>query len=53
MRLLIIFILGAAVFAAPCVYDVSSQEPSPLAGFLAATSHPAADAVHSRHRTDI
>ncbi|MBA1348046.1 hypothetical protein FE844_007340 [Rhizobium indicum] len=38
MRLMIICILGAAVFAAPCIYDVSSQEPSPLAGLVTAAS---------------
>lgn len=37
MKRIIIFILGAAVFAAPCVYDVFSDEPSPLLGLLAAT----------------
>jgi hypothetical protein len=37
MRMMILCILGAAVFAAPCVYDVASREPSPLAGVLAAT----------------
>ncbi|MBX4861184.1 hypothetical protein GFM13_19620 [Rhizobium leguminosarum bv. viciae] len=38
MRLMIICILGAAVFAAPCIYDVSSQEPSPLAGLVTAAA---------------
>jgi hypothetical protein len=38
MRLMIICILGAAVFAAPCIYDISSQEPSPLAGLVTAAS---------------
>ncbi|MBX5009335.1 hypothetical protein [Rhizobium lentis] len=38
MRLMIICILGAAVFAAPCVYDVRSREPSPLAGLVMAAS---------------
>jgi len=38
MRLMIICILGAAVFAAPCIYDVSSQESSPLAGLVTAAS---------------
>ncbi|AGS22203.1 hypothetical protein REMIM1_CH02426 [Rhizobium etli bv. mimosae str. Mim1] len=36
MRLMIIWVLGAAVFAAPCIYDISSQEPSPLAGLVTA-----------------
>jgi hypothetical protein len=38
MKLMILFILGASVFAAPCVYDSTSREPSPLAGVLAVTS---------------
>ncbi|WP_198956860.1 hypothetical protein [Ensifer sp. 1H6] len=38
MKLMIIIALGAAVFAAPCIYDVSSQEPSPLIGLFAAAS---------------
>ncbi|AHG45694.1 hypothetical protein RLEG12_21720 [Rhizobium leguminosarum bv. trifolii CB782] len=38
MRLMIICILGATVFAAPCIYDVSSREPSPLAGLVTAAS---------------
>ena len=38
MRLMIICILGAAVFAAPCIYDISSQEPSPLAGLVTAAA---------------
>jgi hypothetical protein len=38
MRLMIICILGATIFAAPCIYDVTSQEPSPLAGLVTAAS---------------
>lgn len=38
MKLAIIYILGAAVFAVPCIYDVASLEPSALAGLLAAAS---------------
>jgi hypothetical protein len=38
MRLMIICFLGAAVFAAPCIYEISSQEPSPLAGLVTAAS---------------
>jgi hypothetical protein len=38
MKRIIIVILGAAVFAAPCIYDVFSDEPSALYGLLAATS---------------
>jgi hypothetical protein len=38
MRLTIICILGATIFAAPCIYDVTSQEPSPLAGLVTAAS---------------
>ncbi|ARO30491.1 hypothetical protein NXC14_CH02564 [Rhizobium sp. NXC14] len=43
MRLMIICILGATVFAAPCVYDVSSREPSPLASLVAAASAASSD----------
>ena len=42
MRLIVIGLLGAAVFAAPCIYDTSSQEPSPLAGLVTAASATAA-----------
>ncbi|EJT05548.1 hypothetical protein RCCGE510_09965 [Rhizobium sp. CCGE 510] len=38
MKLMIICILGAVVFAAPCIYDISSQEPSPLVGLLTVAS---------------
>ncbi|MBB2672184.1 UNVERIFIED_ORG: hypothetical protein GGE64_000113 [Rhizobium etli] len=38
MRLMIVCVLGAAVFAAPCIYDIRSQEPSPLAGLVTAAS---------------
>ena len=38
MKRIIIVILGAAVFAAPCVYDAFSDEPSALAGLLTGTS---------------
>ncbi len=38
MKRFIICILGAAVFAAPCIYDAFSTEPSPLWGLLAATA---------------
>ncbi len=38
MKRIIIIILGAAVFAAPCVYDVFSDEPSALSGLLDAAS---------------
>ncbi|WP_112906583.1 hypothetical protein [Rhizobium leguminosarum] len=38
MRLMIICFLGVAVFAAPCIYDISSQEPSPLVGLVTAAS---------------
>ncbi|WP_204330404.1 hypothetical protein [Rhizobium phaseoli] len=38
MKLMIICILGAVVFAAPCIYDIRSQEPSPLAGLMTAAS---------------
>ncbi|MGR9497378.1 hypothetical protein ACVMIX_001733 [Rhizobium leguminosarum] len=38
MRLMIICFLGVAIFAAPCIYDISSQETSPLAGLVTAAS---------------
>ncbi|CDN51029.1 hypothetical protein [Neorhizobium galegae] len=38
MKLMIIYLLGAAVFATPCIYDVTSLEPSALAGLLVAVS---------------
>lgn len=38
MRALVIVIVSAAIFAAPCIYDLTSQEPSPLAGLLGAVS---------------
>ncbi|TWB57887.1 hypothetical protein FBZ98_102512 [Rhizobium sp. ERR 922] len=31
MRAIILLLAGAAIFAAPCVYDPSSNEPSALA----------------------
>jgi len=31
MRPIILLLAGAAIFAAPCVYDPSSNEPSALA----------------------
>ncbi|MBW9118253.1 hypothetical protein JNB88_32110 [Rhizobium cauense] len=35
MKLALICILLAGVFAAPCVYDITSKEPSPLNGLVA------------------
>lgn len=52
MKLMIIIALGAAVFAAPCIYDLSSQEPSPLIGLVAAASAidgATVDVAPSRH----
>nr|WP_261334195.1 hypothetical protein [Rhizobium leguminosarum] len=37
MKAATICILIATVFAAPCIYDVASTEPSPLNGLLAVT----------------
>ncbi|MGO4317254.1 hypothetical protein [Agrobacterium sp. MCAB5] len=37
-RTLVIAIVFAAIFAVPCVYDATSEEPSPLAGLLGAVS---------------
>ncbi len=33
-RWLVIALVLSAIFAVPCVYDASSDEPSPLAGLL-------------------
>ncbi len=38
MRMMVLCMLGAAIFAAPCIYDIGSQEPSPLVGAIAATT---------------
>ncbi|MBM7046846.1 MULTISPECIES: hypothetical protein [Rhizobium] len=35
MRPIILLLAGAAIFAAPCVYDPSSKELSPLASIAA------------------
>lgn len=35
MKRIIVWIIGAAIFAVPCAYDISSNEPSPLAGLVA------------------
>ncbi len=37
-RALVIAIVFAAIFAASCVYDATSDESSPLAGLLGAVS---------------
>ena len=37
-RAFVVAIVFAAIFAAPCVYDVTSDEPTPLAGLLGAVS---------------
>lgn len=31
MKKLVVFLVIAAALAAPCMYDISSSEPSPLA----------------------
>jgi hypothetical protein len=36
MKRMIILALCMAVVAAPCIYDLTSQEPSPLASGIAA-----------------
>ncbi len=38
MQLAIKCLVGLAVLAAPCAYDVTSREPSVLAGIIAAAS---------------
>lgn len=37
-RAIVILVVAAAIFAAPCIYDVASQEPSPLVAFVTAAS---------------
>jgi len=37
MKRILVLLLAGAVFAAPCVYDAFSTEPSPLAGAIALT----------------
>jgi hypothetical protein len=36
MKIAIICLLAVTVLAAPCIYDASSNEPSPLNGLVAA-----------------
>lgn len=38
MTRILVCILVAAIFAAPCAYDAFSLEPSPLAGLVAAAA---------------
>lgn len=38
MKRILVLMLAAVIFAAPCAYDAYSPEPSPLAGLLAATA---------------
>jgi len=38
MKKIIVSIVAIAVFATPCVYDILSQEPSPLVGLVATAS---------------
>ncbi|MBA8841389.1 hypothetical protein [Ochrobactrum sp. RH2CCR150] len=40
MKIFIITVLAFATLAAACPYDLTSQEPSPLAGLLAMTVGP-------------
>ena len=40
MHLAVKCLLGLAVLAAPCVYDPSSPEPSPIAAFVTPASTP-------------
>ncbi len=38
MKRILVLMLAAVIFAAPCAYDVFSPEPSPLVGLLAVTA---------------
>lgn len=40
MKRLSVFLVVAAVLAAPCVTDILSTEPSPLAGLVALATQP-------------
>ncbi|MFP3546743.1 hypothetical protein SB748_25175 [Rhizobium sp. SIMBA_035] len=44
MKRIFMGIMAAVIFAAPCVYDVFSEEPSPLVGLVAAVT--VADQYH-------
>lgn len=37
MKAAVIAILVASVLAAPCIYEISSKEPSPLVGLIDAS----------------
>ena len=34
MKKLVVFLVIASALAAPCIYDISSSEPSPLAALF-------------------
>jgi|GEM_PF-1268900 hypothetical protein len=46
MKIAVICLLAITVFAAPCIYDAASSEPSPLNGLVAAVQ-PGKQAVSS------
>ena len=48
MKRIIICILAVTVFAAPCIYDAASEEPSPVAGLVAVAQTIAAQPAGSR-----
>jgi hypothetical protein len=39
MKITVVCLLAITVLAAPCVYDLASDEPSPLFGLVAAATH--------------
>ncbi len=46
MKIAIICLLAITVLAAPCIYDITSNEPSPLNGLVAAIQ-PGKQAINS------
>jgi hypothetical protein len=53
MKGIIIFLIAGAVFAAPCVTDIISTEPSPLAGGIALVSSGSEQRARNREGKDL
>lgn len=53
MKGIIIFLIVGAVFAAPCVTDIVSTEPSPLAGAIGLVSSGSVQKVLNREGKDL
>ncbi len=39
MKIAVFAVMIAAVFASPCIYDVTSNEPSPIAAIIGSPLH--------------